>query len=90
VGWYAQGWDAALTDRGVIYNIGGAINFQPHLAYNYFKYAPGTGSARERHLKDLKAFWQATADGTLPAVVFVKPDATITSIRARALWRPAI
>ena len=23
-----------------------------------------------------KAFWQATADGTLPAVVFVKPDGT--------------
>jgi acid phosphatase len=73
--WYAQGWDAALTDRGVIYNLGGAVNFQPHhQPYNYFaKYAPGTAS-RERHLKDMKAFWQAAADGTLPAVVFVKPD----------------
>ena len=29
---------------------------------------------RERHLKDMKAFWKAAADGTLPAVVFVKPD----------------
>ena len=73
--WYAQGWDAALTDRGVIYNIGGAVDFQPHhQPYNYFtEYAPGTAS-RERHLKDLKAFWQAAAAGKLPAVVFVKPD----------------
>ena len=73
--WYAQGWDAALADRGVIYNTGGAVNFQPHhQPYNYFaKYAPGSAS-RERHLKDMKAFWQAAADGTLPAVVFIKPD----------------
>jgi acid phosphatase len=75
--WYAQGWDVALADRGVIYNAGGVVNFQPHhQPYNYFaKYAPGT-ELRERHLKDMKAFWQAAADGTLPAVVFVKPDGT--------------
>src|SRR3954447_8486463 len=73
--WYAQGWDAALRDRSVIYNIGGAVNFQPHhQPYNYFtNYAPGTG-LRERHLKDIKVFWRAAADGTLPAVVFIKPD----------------
>jgi acid phosphatase len=73
--WYAQGWDAALVDRGVIYNFGGAVDFQPHhQPYSYFaKYAPGT-VARERHLKDMKAFWQAAAAGTLPAVVFIKPD----------------
>ena len=75
--WYAQGWDVALADRSVIYNFGGAVDFQPHhQPYNYFaKYAPGT-ELRERHLKDMKAFWQAAADGTLPAVVFVKPDGT--------------
>lgn len=73
--WYAQGWDAALADRGVIYNVGGAVDFQPHhQPYNYFaNYAPGT-EARERHLKDMKLFWQAAAAGTLPPVVFVKPD----------------
>jgi phospholipase C len=73
--WYAQGWDVALADRSVIYNVGGVVNFQPHhQPYNYFaKYAPGT-DWRERHLKDMKAFWKAAADGTLPAVVFVKPD----------------
>jgi acid phosphatase len=73
--WYAQGWDVALADRSVIYNVGGVVNFQPHhQPYNYFgKYAPGT-ELRQRHLKDMKAFWKAAADGTLPAVVFVKPD----------------
>ena len=73
--WYAQGWDAALADRRLIYNIGGAVDFQPHhQPYNYFAtYAPGT-PARERHLKDMKAFWEAAAAGTLPAVVFIKPD----------------
>ena len=73
--WYAQGWDVALADRRVIYNIGGAVDFQPHhQPYNYFKnYAPGT-EARARHLKDLKDFWRAAAAGRLPAVSFVKPD----------------
>mgnify|MGYP006351382967 CR=1 FL=1 len=34
--WYAQGWDTALADRGVIYNTRGAVNFQPHhQPYNY-------------------------------------------------------
>jgi acid phosphatase len=73
--WYAQGWDLANRDRSVIYDLGGPVNFQPHhQPYNYFEaYAPGT-AAREAHLKDLKAFWKAAAAGTLPAVVFVKPD----------------
>lgn len=73
--WYAQGWNVALADRRVIYNIRGAVNFQPHhQPYNYFaNYAPGT-EARERHLKDMEEFWDATAAGTLPAVVFVKAD----------------
>jgi phospholipase C len=35
--WYAQGWDVALADRGVIYNVGGVVDFQPHhQPYNYF------------------------------------------------------
>jgi phospholipase C len=73
--WFAQGWDIALADRRVIYNVGGAVDFEPHhQPYNYFEnYAPGT-APRERHLKDLKAFWNAAAAGTLPAVSFVKPD----------------
>lgn len=73
--WYAQGWEVALADRSVIYNVGGAVNFQPHhQPYNYFaNYAPGS-EARSRHLKDLKDFWQAAGAGALPAVSFVKPD----------------
>jgi acid phosphatase len=73
--WYAQGWDIALAYREEVYNKLGAVDFQSHHhPYNYFAlYAPGT-QARERHLKDMKEFWSATADGTLPAVSFVKPD----------------
>ncbi len=75
--WYAEGWAIALADRRVIYNTGGAVNFQPHhQPFNYFaNFAPGT-QARERHLKDMEAFWKAAAHGTLPPVVFVKPDGT--------------
>lgn len=73
--WYAEGWDVALADRGSIYNTLGAVNFQPHhQPFNYYAaYAPGT-EARERHLRDMKHFWTDAAAGTLPAVVFVKPD----------------
>jgi phospholipase C len=75
--WYAEGWDVALADRAAIYNTGGAVNFQPHhQPFNYYaEFAPGT-RARARHLKDMKDFWDAAAAGTLPAVVFVKPDGT--------------
>lgn len=73
--WYAEGWNVALADRRVIYNIRGAVNFQPHhQPYNYFSnYAPGT-TERVRHLKDMEDFWDAAAAGTLPPVVFVKAD----------------
>ena len=75
--WYAQGWKVALAYRGVIYNKLGTVNFQPHhQPYNYFaKYAPGT-KARRKRLKDMEDFWLAARKGTLPAVVFVKPDGT--------------
>lgn len=74
-GWYAEGWDVALVYRGAIYAGPGAVNFQPHhQPYNYFaNYAPGR-DARDRHLKDMADFWEVAADGTLPAVAFVKPD----------------
>jgi acid phosphatase len=73
--WYAQGWNIALVYRSVIYDTLGAVNFQPHhQPYNYFaNYAPGT-EAREKHLKDMEDFWEDAEAGTLPAVVFLKPD----------------
>jgi len=75
--WYAQGWNVALVYRATIYSDYGPVDFQPHhQPYNYFaKYAPGT-EAREKHLKDMADFWEAAAAGTLPAVVFIKPDGT--------------
>ena len=65
--WYCGGWNAALAghpDRLFQFN---------HQPFAYFaKYAPGTPGAR--HLKDESAFNAAVANGTLPAVSFVKPD----------------
>ena len=73
--WHAQGWKVARAYRGAIYNKLGTVNFQPHhQPSNYFaKYAPGT-KARRKRLKDMEDLWLAARKGTLPAVVFVKPD----------------
>ncbi len=65
--WYSGGWDDALAGRP-------DARFQFHhqpFAY-YTNYSDGT-AAREQHLKDETAFLSALADGTLPAVSFVKP-----------------
>lgn len=80
--WYAGAWNAALADgmqppeapRKVIYN-GAVPNFQVHHhPYNYFaRYAPGT-TARATHLKDGDDLLRDIAAGTLPQVVFYKPQ----------------
>jgi acid phosphatase len=82
--WYAGSWNAALRDgmqppaapRMVIYH--GPDNFQPHhQPFNYFaRFAPGTPD-RAQHLKD---YGQLLADldaGTLPQVVFYKPQGSL-------------
>ncbi|MDB4916970.1 MAG: acid phosphatase [Gemmatimonadetes bacterium] len=65
--WYAGGWNEALAgipDRYFQYH---------HQPFVYFaNYADGT-SAKAEHLKDEKDFVKAAAEGTLPAVSFVKP-----------------
>jgi phospholipase C len=67
--WYSGGWNAARAghpDRLFQFN---------HQPFAYFaNYAPGTTGAR--HLQDETALDAAIADGTLPAVSFVKPDGT--------------
>lgn len=72
--WYAGAWNDALASRANIYN--NAIpNFQPHhQPFNFFKqFAPGT-QARADHLKDGTDFFAAIQNGTLPQVVFYKPQ----------------
>lgn len=65
--WYAGGWDDALAGKPAPTFV---FHHQP---FSYFaNYGDGT-PGRVAHLKDETAFFAALADGTLPAVSFVKP-----------------
>jgi phospholipase C len=65
--WYAGGWDSAMAGRP-----DPTFNFH-HQPFVYFaNYADGT-AAKKQHLKDETEFLTAAANGTLPAVSFVKP-----------------
>jgi acid phosphatase len=89
--WYAGAWKAAVTDgtqdpslaRSVIYNsAAGAANFQAHhQPFNYFtRFDPttSTGQAeRAAHLKDYTDLQSDIANGTLPPVVFYKPQGSL-------------
>jgi acid phosphatase len=72
--WYSGAWNQALADRTVIYN-NTVPNFQAHHhPFNYYaNYAPGT-AARAAHLKDYTDLVAAAKAGTLPQVVFYKPE----------------
>jgi acid phosphatase len=85
--WYAGAWNAALADgmqppdmpRKVMAT---AVNGAPyfvthHQPFNYFaRFAPGTAD-RERHLKDYTDLAAGIEQGTLPQVVFYKPQGTL-------------
>ena len=89
--WYAGAWKAALTDgtqdptatRTVIYNgANGAANFQPHhQPFNYFsRFDPTTATGqteRAAHLKDYTDLQADITSGTLPPVVFYKPQGSV-------------
>jgi len=82
--WYAGSWNAATRDgmqppsapRTVIYH--GPENFQTqHQPFNYFaRYGPGT-LERARHLKDYEDLLADLDAGTLPQVVFYKPQGSL-------------
>lgn len=79
--WYAGGWNEALSNREVIYN-SKSLNFQPHhQPFNYFKrFDPTTPSGsleRKTHLKDYADLQKDMQAGTLPAVVFYKPQGNV-------------
>jgi phospholipase C len=76
--WYAGAWQAALDGKG-----GAPVPYfqYHHQPFNYFaNYAPG-GAARAEHLKDGgmngEAFIRAIDQGTLPQVVFYKPQGNL-------------
>jgi acid phosphatase len=89
--WYAGSWNAAVADgaktsRSVIYSgasggpNGVAPDFQAHHhPFNYFaNMDPVTGAAnRSAHLKDYNDLVAAAAAGTLPSVVFYKPEGDV-------------
>ena len=84
--WYAGSWNAALADgqqdpskaRTVIYSPSiGAPDFQPHhQPFNYYaNFDPATHAAdRAAHLKDYSDLVAQAAAGTLPQVLFYKPE----------------
>jgi len=79
--WYAGAWNEALHNRGVIYN-SQTSNFQAHhQPFNYFKrFDPATGSGaeeRKNHLKDYSDLQKDIAAGSLPSVVFYKPQGNL-------------
>jgi acid phosphatase len=87
--WYADAWDVALADgmrapdlkRTAIYSTQkGSPNFQPHhMPFNYFARFDPRQHPEERatHLKDGTALLADAASGTLPPVVFYKPQGTL-------------
>jgi acid phosphatase len=85
--WYAGAWNAALKDgmqppdaprKVMATTANGAPYFVTHhQPFNYFaRFAPGTAD-RERHLKDYTDLAAGIGQGTLPQVVFYKPQGTL-------------
>lgn len=78
--WYAGAWNAASSDRSVIYN-NTVPNFQAHHhPFNYYAAFDPVAhpDARAAHLKDFDSdFLADAAAGKLPAVAFYKPQGNL-------------
>jgi acid phosphatase len=85
--WYSGAWNAALADgmqppdaprKVIATSANGAPYFVTHhQPFNYFaRFAPGTKD-REEHLKDYTDLVASIERGTLPQVVFYKPQGTL-------------
>jgi len=79
--WYAGAWNEALHNRTIINN-SNSSNFQPHhQPFNYFKrFDPTTvagSEERKQHLKDYSDLQKDIMAGTLPSVVFYKPQGNL-------------
>ena len=83
--WYAGAWTAASGNRALIYSGSASANgiapdFQAHHhPFNYFaNMDPVTGASnRSAHLRDYNDLVAAAAAGTLPNVVFYKPEGDV-------------
>jgi acid phosphatase len=89
--WYSGAWNSALHDgmqasvkqRKVIYTPdtpGGSPDFQPHhQPFNYYlRFDPKThGDERAQHLRDYGQLVSDIAAGSLPEVVFYKPQGNL-------------
>ena len=80
--WYSGAWNEALNNRNVIYN-SKTSNFQAHhQPFNYFKrFDPTTVAGtneRKIHLKDYSDLQKDIVSGTLPHVVFYKPQGSLS------------
>jgi phospholipase C len=65
--WYSGGWNDAMAGRP-----DPLFQFH-HQPFTFFRSLADGTEAKRMHLKDEKDFLAAVADGTLPAVSFVKP-----------------
>jgi len=65
--WYSGGWNDAMAGRP-----DPLFQFH-HQPFTFFRNLADGTEAKRTHLKDEKDFLAAVADGTLPAVSFVKP-----------------
>jgi phospholipase C len=70
--WYAGGWDSAMAGKGN----SPMVQFQyHHQAFNYYrKFSDTAGDYRKSHLKDEHTFFSDLSAGTLPSVVWIKPE----------------
>jgi acid phosphatase len=80
--WYAGAWNQALADRSAIYNNKSGPNFQAHhQPFNYFsRFDPTTPAGQAERAAHLKDYTDLVADigrGTLPQVVFYKPQGSL-------------
>ncbi len=76
--WYSGAWNESHRDRKIIYQQG-TSNFQAHhQPFNYFRRfdptTPAGAEQRKLHLKDYADLQEAIRKGSLPAVVFYKPE----------------
>jgi acid phosphatase len=80
--WYAGAWNQALADRSAIYDNNKGPNFQAHhQPFNYFsRFDPTTPNGQAERAAHLKGYTALVADigrGTLPNVVFYKPQGSL-------------
>jgi len=70
--WYSGGWDSALAGMGNSADIQFQYHHQP---FNYYRKFADTASAyRKARLKDETKFFSDVSAGTLPSVVWIKPE----------------